>query len=121
MAEFLVIDDDAQLRAALRRMLEEAGHGVVEAEDGLSGLSLIGTRPFAAALVDLFMPGIDGLELVPKLKVQAPGTRVVVMSGGIGGRALDLLRAAERAGADARLVKPFTREELFAALGDAPR
>lgn len=115
MAYVLVVDDDDDLRSTITKVLTRAGHDVTEATDGLEALSLVGTHPFALAFVDLFMPRMDGLELIPKLQVQSPATRIVAMSGGVfGGKAVDLLRSAERLGAVRTLVKPF---EMTALLG----
>jgi len=117
MALVLLVDDDEQVRAALKALLERDGHSVTAACDGLEALRTVGTRPFAVALVDLYMPNMDGLELIPKLKVQVPDLRVVATSGGYEeGRGIDLLRAAERAGADGILAKPFTIDELRTTL-----
>ncbi len=117
MARVLLVDDDAQVRAPLQAILEREGHSVTVAGDGLEALRLVGTHPFAVALVDLYMPNMDGLELIPKLKIQVPNMRVVATSGGYqAGRGIDLLRVAERAGADRILAKPFTIDELRATL-----
>lgn len=113
----LLVDDDAHVRSALGALLAQLGYEVTAAANGLEALSRVGTREFRVALVDLFMPTMDGLELIPKLRFQSPHTHVIAMSGGyMGGRALDLLRAAERAGAERTLAKPFTVEELQAAI-----
>lgn len=118
--QILVVDDDDDVRTAVAALLTRLGHEVTVARHGLEALSLIGTRPFDVAMVDLYMPAMDGLEVIPKLLFQSPETKVIAMSGGyMGGRGLDLLRAAERAGAQLTLRKPFTLEELSAALEKA--
>lgn len=117
MAHVLLVDDDDNLRAPVQAILEREGHSVTVASDGLEALRKVGTQPFAVALVDLYMPNMDGLELIPKLKIQAPDMRIVATSGGYReGRGIDLLRVAERAGADEILAKPFTIDELRATL-----
>ena len=113
MAHVLVVDDDASVRAAIARSLSAAGHEVTQAETGLEALNLVATKPFAVALVDLYMPQMDGLELIPKLLIQVPGLKIVAISGGLyGGKGIDLLRAAERVGAVKSLTKPFDLDEL---------
>jgi CheY-like chemotaxis protein len=113
MAHILVVDDDESQREVMRRILEFAGHEVTTAADGLEGLNLVGSQPFALAFVDLYMPRMDGLEAIPKLMLQVPGLKVVAMSGGLfNGKGIDLLRAAEEAGAVRALPKPFGAEEL---------
>jgi CheY-like chemotaxis protein len=117
VAHILVVDDDRDLRGTIAKVLARAGHSVTEAGDGLDALNLVGTHPFAIALVDLFMPQMDGLELIPKLQLQSPATKIVAMSGGVfGGKAVDLLRSAERLGAVRTLVKPFEMDALLALL-----
>jgi CheY-like chemotaxis protein len=113
LVHLLLVDDDPSTRTPIARLLEREGYDVTTADDGLEALRLVGTRPFAVALVDLYMPNMDGLELIPKLKIQVPDIRVIATSGGYeSGRGIDLLRAAERAGADGIIAKPFTIEEL---------
>ncbi len=117
MAHLLLVDDDIDVRTVTKNILEHDGHLVTVAGDGLEALRKVGTQPFAVALVDLYMPKMDGLELIPKLKLQVPDIRVVATSGGYQqGRGMDLLRAAERAGADGILAKPFTIDELRSTL-----
>ncbi len=117
MALILLVDDDDDVRTATKHLLERDGHDVHVANDGLQGLNRVTSLPFDLAIVDLYMPVMDGLELIPKIRIQLPDLPVIAMSGGYkGGRGLDLLRAAERAGATATLAKPFTIEELREAL-----
>ncbi|HXV86404.1 MAG TPA: response regulator [Gemmatimonadales bacterium] len=119
MADILVVDDEESVRSSIARTLALAGHSVTEAASGLEALNLVGTKPFALALVDVYMPQMDGLELIPKLLIQVPALKVVAMSGGMyGGKGVDLLRAAERAGAVKSLTKPFGMEELEEVLGE---
>ncbi len=119
MAHILVVDDDPQLRTMLERVLVQLGHDVTQAEDGLAALNTVGTRPFAIAFVDLFMPVIDGLEVIPKLLFQSPKTKIVAMSGGVyGGKAVSLLSVAERLGAARTLAKPFGIDDVEQVLGE---
>jgi CheY-like chemotaxis protein len=113
MAHILVVDDDPRQRATLSKILGRMGHDVAVAKDGVDALNTVTTQPFALAFVDLFMPRMDGLELIPKLMLQTPDTKIVAMSGGaFGGKALDLLRAAENLGAVRRLEKPYGVDEV---------
>jgi len=114
MAHILVIDDDKSQRVLMRKILEFEGHEVTVAADGLEGLNLVGSQPFALAFVDLYMPRMDGLEAIPKLILQVPGLKVVAMSGGLfDGKGIDLLRTAEEVGAVRALPKPFGADELM--------
>lgn len=119
MSHVLLVDDDVATRDPIGRLLELLGHQVTVAGDGLEALRLVGTQPFELAIVDIYMPQMDGLELIPKLKVQAPDIRIIATSGGYkAGRGIDLLRVAERAGADGILPKPFMIGELKDAMSE---
>lgn len=80
-ATILVIDDDAQVRGAFRRMLEREGFQTVGAEDGRRGLAAFRASPPDAVLLDLRMPEMDGLEVLSVLCGESPETPVVVSSG----------------------------------------
>ncbi len=119
MACILVVDDDRSQRDVLRRLLENRGHQVEVAADGLEALNLVGATPFDVAIVDMYMPRMDGLQLIPKLRVQSPHTKVVAMSGGIlGGKGKDLLSEATRLGAERALEKPFGVDALTKTLDE---
>ena len=76
----LVVDDDDALRRLLARMLTERGYRVDSAADGPGALELVLTLDPDVALVDVRMPGMTGLELLPKLKARRPSLEVVVMT-----------------------------------------
>jgi DNA-binding response OmpR family regulator len=114
MARILVIDDEVQLRGVVRRILERAGHEVVEAGDGEAGLKLHREHGADLVLLDIFMPGRDGIEMIRDLKTEAPGTKIIVMSGGGRRGNLDLLDDARLLGASRALRKPFELAELLA-------
>ncbi len=113
----LVVDDDADLRAAVRVMLGPAAFEVSEAPDGQAGLWAFRDRPFDLVLCDLFMPERDGLEVLRALAGEFAGARVILMSGG--GEfhgTVNLLPLATALGAATVLHKPFVRAELLDAV-----
>ena len=113
MAHILVVDDEASQRELMRKILEQEGHQVTLAANGLEALNVVTTHPFVLAFVDLYMPVMDGLEAIPKLLTQVPQLKVVAMSGGVyGGKGIDLLRVAEEVGATRALPKPFGAHQL---------
>ncbi|HEX4600635.1 MAG TPA: response regulator [Gemmatimonadales bacterium] len=124
MARILVIDDEVQLRGVVRRILERAGHDVVEAGDGDEGLKRHREHGADLVLLDIFMPGRDGIELIRDLRAEAPETKIVVMSGGGRRGNLDLLDDARMLGASRSLRKPFELAALLALvremLGEPP-
>jgi len=74
-ARVLVIDDDATLRGAVRRILERAGYDVLEAGDGAAGLQLHQQQGADVVIVDIFMPERDGLELIRICEPHRPRRR----------------------------------------------
>ncbi len=119
MARILVADDDANVRAAVRKALVAAGHTVDEAADGQGVLDLYGREPYDLLLMDLYMPGMDGLETLIRLKAERPNARIVAMSGGGYRDRRDVLTMAIQAGACGTLAKPFEMDDLLAAVSAA--
>jgi CheY-like chemotaxis protein len=118
MARILVVDDEANMRSALRRQLEEAGHAVTAASDGSEGLRAYEDDPPDVVLVDLMMPGMDGFEMIETLREQHPDARIIAMSG-IPESQWNALDAARDLGATHTLPKPFTEVELLNTLRTA--
>jgi CheY-like chemotaxis protein len=113
-----VIDDDPDLRFLLRVALAMAGHEVFEAGDGAEALRLLEGQSVDLVFCDLFMPGMGGLEAIPRIRREHSAARIVAMSGG-GYNLPDLLAAARRLGATVTLEKPFSRDQMFAAAAEA--
>jgi len=124
MKRILVIDDDEALRGAVRAALESAGYDVLEAADGEAGLQRYRERGADLVLVDIFMPGRDGLEVIVELRTTAPQTKILAMSGGGGTGNVGMLHAALALGASGALSKPFEPGELLTSvrelLGEPP-
>nr|WP_176704648.1 response regulator [Candidatus Magnetococcus massalia]CRH08252.1 Response regulator receiver protein [Candidatus Magnetococcus massalia]CRH08319.1 Response regulator receiver protein [Candidatus Magnetococcus massalia] len=117
VASVLIIDDDMAVRELLRQILEDDGHEVFEASDGLEGVRAFQKRPTDLIFTDMLMPEKDGVEVIMELRDIAPSARIVAISGG--GRGLDAhfnLRVAEDFGALVTLAKPFTRGEVLDAV-----
>jgi CheY-like chemotaxis protein len=115
MALILVIDDDAQMRRTVRRMLATASHSVMEAANGKAGIELMGERVPDLVVTDILMPERDGIEVIRDIRREYPGIKVVAISGGAatGGTPL-YLNAAQKLGADAVIEKPFHPSEFLA-------
>jgi two-component system response regulator MprA len=109
----LIIDDDRALRAALRRALTLAGYDVDVVADGEEGLAHIAERSPDAVVLDLGLPGLDGLEVCRRLR--AAGDRVPVLMLTARDAVEDRIDGLD-AGADDYLVKPFDVGELAARL-----
>ena len=135
MARILVVDDDSMIRLVVKSILERHGHSVVLAECGHDGAEAIEAYAFDIAVVDIFMPDMNGLETIKAFRRSAPGLPIVVMSGYAfragNGPAPDFFRMAIDLGATACLRKPFTPAQLLhavqacttpgASASDAPR
>jgi two-component system response regulator (stage 0 sporulation protein F) len=120
MPNILVIDDDHATRSALYAMLNQRKFGVCLAPDGPTGLRSIHSVSFDAVIIDMFMPGMDGIATIRELIKLKPTLPFIAMSGcGFTDRrqgAPDFLGMAIRLGAAAALQKPFRPAELFEAI-----
>jgi two-component system, OmpR family, response regulator MprA len=109
----LVVDDDRAVREALERALQLAGYEVVLAPDGDSALAAIETRTPDAVVLDVMMPGLDGLDVTRRLRREGNRLPILLLTArdAVGDRVDGL-----DAGADDYLPKPFALEELLARL-----
>jgi DNA-binding response OmpR family regulator len=112
----LIVDDEPNVRLVFRTALESAGYAVAEAADGPAALELIRKRPFDAVLLDLRMPGLDGLTALRTLREEGVGVPVVVVTAH--GNTSDVV-AAMRLGAADFVPKPVSPETLRRAVREA--
>lgn len=117
MKRVLIVDDEAQILRALRVVLRDAGFEVMPASDVAEALDSASVNPPDAAIIDLVLPGGDGIEVTKELRkwTQAP---IIVLSAI--GEEEQKVRALE-AGADDYVTKPFAPRELVARLNAALR
>jgi DNA-binding response OmpR family regulator len=122
MARLLLIDDDAMLRDVLATALVQAGHTVVQANDGREGAKLFRAEPADIVITDLVMPDREGLETIIALHREWPELPIIAMSGG-DTRSSVYLALAASLGARRILAKPFGRDVLLHAIDEllAPR
>jgi DNA-binding response OmpR family regulator len=114
----LVAEDDARLRRHLVAALREAGHEVDETGDGITALDLLGNHLHDAAVLDISMPGMDGVSVIREARDH--GCRAVMLLSTARGEVRDKVSGLD-AGADDYLVKPYSTEELLARLRAAER
>jgi two-component system OmpR family response regulator len=109
----LIVEDDLTIASFVTRGLKEAGFQVTHAVDGEEGLHLAATEPFAAAIVDIMLPKLDGLTLIEELRKNKIHTPVIILSAkrSIADRVKGL-----QTGSDDYLTKPFAFSELLARL-----
>ncbi len=123
MPAILVIDDDRLVRSATRAILAAKEYEVVLAEDGASGIEAAKLRRFDLAIVDLFMPGIDGLKTIETIRQANPTLPMIAASGFMfGGTCPEMpnfATMAEEAGALSVLYKPFRPDVLLQAVEKA--
>jgi CheY-like chemotaxis protein len=117
----LVADDNDVAQRLCKRVLEKAGYGVLIAADGLQAVDVALSRHPSMILMDVAMPGIDGLEAMRRIKAEVPAMPIVIAS------AHSMASDTERflaAGADNVLSKPFRLADLIAIvekLASAPK
>ena len=112
----LCVDDDAQVRGVIARLLESAGHECVAAGDADEARALLHDEPFAVVLCDINLPGRSGLELLREVRTDHPDVATLVVTGRddptIADRALHL-------GAFGYVTKPFAPNDLLIDLSNA--
>jgi CheY-like chemotaxis protein len=118
LAKILIVDDDSAVQATIRLLLERAGHSVVVAGDGRKGLALFEAGEFDLLFLDIFMPGMDGLETMRLVHQLQPRIPIIVISGNpvTADSGPDFLTMATRLGAVRSLQKPFKPAALLAAV-----
>lgn len=79
-ANVLVVDDESIIRESLRDWLSDLGHQVITAENGLQALEIIEKEKPGIAIVDLVMPGMDGIELLKRAKEVSPNIEVMIIT-----------------------------------------
>jgi two-component system phosphate regulon response regulator OmpR len=108
-AHILAVDDDDRLRELLKRFLSREGHDVTTAKDAASARKLMATMSFDLVILDVMMPGEDGLSLLKSVREKKQDTPVILLTArGLPAERIEGLKI----GADDYLSKPFEPEEL---------
>ncbi len=116
MATILIIEDEELARLSMCEVLTAEGHRVIEAKDGVEGMTLQRSRPADLVVTDIFMPRKDGVETIVELRKAFPGLPIIAVSGGGSMKNLDYLQFAEKFGACRVLIKPVVAEDLVEAV-----
>jgi CheY-like chemotaxis protein len=114
MARILVIDDEELIRETIRMKLEQSGHVVTEAANGVEGLRALEDGLFDLVVTDIIMPEQEGIETIRKIRHRDPLVAIIAISGGGRGRNYQFLDIAKKLGANEALSKPFTGSQLLA-------
>jgi DNA-binding response OmpR family regulator len=118
MARILLIDDDDLVRRVLCLVLLNHGHTVIEASNGKDGLELFKTANADLVITDIVMPGKEGTEVLLELRKKTPPVKIIAISGGGRQGTADYLKVARHLGAAKVLSKPFSGDELLAAISE---
>src|SRR5258708_4871118 len=109
----LIVEDERKMAALLRRVLIEERHTVDLAHDGPTGLDLALSDTYDAMILDLMLPGMDGIEICRQVRAQRMATPILMLTAR--GTVADRVKGL-KTGADDYLVKPFAVEELLARI-----
>jgi two-component system, chemotaxis family, chemotaxis protein CheY len=116
MAKILVVDDSGMSRRTLRKILEPAGHEIIEAEEGIIALERYYLDKPDLVFLDLTMTGMYGIDVLNKLREMDPEARVIVASADIQSSTREMVDAG---GASAFINKPFTSDKVLSAVSKA--
>ncbi|HEX7832904.1 MAG TPA: sigma-54 dependent transcriptional regulator [Thermoanaerobaculia bacterium] len=116
MAKILIIDDEPGIRTTLAGILEDEGHRAALAESGEEGIAQFARDEFDLVMLDLWLPGIDGLSVLERLQTAAAGTPIIMISGHGN---IDTAVRATRLGAYDFLEKPLSLERVLLTVNHA--
>ena len=115
--KILIVDDAENVRYSLRTSLEDAGYAVDEAVDGEEALTRLDSDAFDLVVADVWMPRLNGIDLLQKMRAISPNTPVFVITGGAARIPIESTAAMARTwGADQVFYKPFDNDDLIAAI-----
>jgi DNA-binding NtrC family response regulator len=115
-AVVLVVDNNDVMRTACQQALAKSGYQVTAVADAEGGLGLTASLQPAVVILDLYLPGTSGLDLIPRIRDLAPQTAVVAITGY---PTIETAVAAMKQGATDFLPKPFTPDRLRRAVAEA--
>ena len=116
MSRIMVVDDQADVRLSIRKILELDGHAVIEEPNAKSALRHFAGDPVDLVISDVYMPEMDGIEFLMRVREVFLQAKIIMMSGGGNMSKADALTNASMLGADRILEKPFTVQEMQTAV-----
>jgi len=114
--QILVVDDEERIRQSLNGVLKDEGYEVLEAKDGIQALKQIENDPPDAVLLDIWMPGMDGMETLERIRAQIPNLPVIMISGHAN---IELAVKATKLGAYDFIEKPLSLEKVLLTVNHA--
>ena len=122
MAKILLVEDDGLVRTSIHRALERAGHEVWESSGPKTALHMLDAVSVDVVITDIYMPGMNGVELIRRLQARESCRRVIAMTGGgVTRTSAELLAEARSVGADRTMEKPFGPDKLLRAVDEVMR
>ena len=105
----LIVDDDALVRETLQFVLEDSGYAVYATASGADALQILEQKPIDLVLTDIFMPGMNGFELLRQIRERAPDIPVILITGY---GSIEMARDALKQGASDFITKPYNIHEI---------
>ena len=124
MARILVVDDDLGVGSTVEAMLSSSGHEVTFQSQSKEAITALSAEVFDLVISDVFMPDLDGIELVLEVRKKSPQTKILLMTGGAqyflpGSEELrNITSTAELVGANLTIGKPFRKQQLMDAVSE---
>ncbi len=120
MARILIIEDDNVMGNVIKINLEEKGYETIEASDGAEAIELLSKEHVDLIITDIFMPKMDGIELIRELLKKNPDAKIVAISGGGITKNPDIyVESALAHGAIKGFIKPIDMSELISTVQEA--
>jgi len=114
--QILVVDDEERIRQSLTGVLKDEGYEVLEVRDGVQALKQVETDPPDLVLLDIWMPGMDGIETLERMKGQIPNLPIIMISGHAN---IELAVKATKLGAFDFIEKPLSLEKVLLTVNNA--
>ena len=118
--KLLLVEDDAFIRMDMAEILQDLGYDVIEADSGTLGLKKLETSDFNLAIVDIYLPGIDGVKVIKQIRERVPELPIIAMSGvqlnSSDRTALDFFSMLPALSTIPCLKKPFRPKDLTEAI-----
>ncbi|MTH54046.1 response regulator [Bacillus mangrovi] len=111
--KILIVDDQYGIRILLNEVFQKEGYDTYQAASGFQALEILEQTPPDLVLLDMKIPGMDGIEILKRMKLVDPNIRVIIMTAY---GELDMIQEAKDLGALTHFAKPFDIDEIRAAV-----